>query len=364
MIYESGDGAVMAINNYKLAGLFVSAGIACLTLSACNRSREMMTDAEALVGLEMVSIPAGTFQMGVAGESKAEPVHAVSIKAFKLANKEITVGQFRTFVEAAKYKTTAETANGGVTYGCRVLNSGTGLPGTRADRNWQDPAFPQTDEQPVVCVSYYDVEAFIAWLNKKSGRKFRLPSEAEWEYAARAGTTTTYPWGDTRNEVCAYENTADATPNPLVDEQAIEPKRADVVPADVGARGPISASLSRKSTQGAAQPATAPAMAAAPTQRCSDGYFYTSPVGKFAANAYGLYDMLGNVRERVADCWHNSYEGAPQDGSVWSTACSAQEQAARGGSWTFQVAAAGSNRGNSELVGSNDNLGFRLAEDQ
>ncbi|MGC3981768.1 MAG: SUMF1/EgtB/PvdO family nonheme iron enzyme [Steroidobacteraceae bacterium] len=322
--------------------------------SACTRNKATVSDTDALSGLEMVSIPAGNFEMGLVGEGKAEPVHAVSIKAFKLASKEVTVAQFRQFVDAANYVTTAEQTNGGTAYGCRVLNSGLGRPGTRAARNWTDPAFPQTDEQPVVCVTEYDVQAFIAWLNKKSGRKFRLPSEAEWEYAARAGTQTTYPWGDSRQDVCKYENVADATPNPLASEDDAGLARSDVVPADVGARGPVSTQRSSSSSL------TAPAV---PTPRCSDGYFYTSPVGHYAANAYGLYDMLGNVRERVADCWHESYAGAPQEGSAWTINCSNEDQTARGGSWTFQVSTAAGSRGNSEVNTSNDNLGFRLAED-
>ena len=88
----------MTSNNYKWAGWVFSAGIVCLALAACSRGREVMPDAEALPGLEMISIPAATFQMGLAGDSKAEPVHTVSVRAFQLASEEITVGQFRTFV--------------------------------------------------------------------------------------------------------------------------------------------------------------------------------------------------------------------------------------------------------------------------
>ena len=352
---------------------------AWLAVAGCKRTTEV---SEVLPGLRMVEVPTGSFQMGSMSDSKAQPVHAVSVKAFRLSATEITVNQFRQFVNATQYKTTAESGVGG-TYGCRVLNSGIGRPGYRNDANWQNPAFPQDDTHPVVCVSHYDAQAFIAWLNRKTKRQFRLPSESEWEYAARAGTTTEYPWGDARAEVCRYENTSDNTPNPLANEDETAVTRSNTSPADVGVGGPADQGMGMQDATPVSPPTPPQApvetevaaldadstvapnagVNTAPALSCSDGYFYTAPVAHFEANAFGLYDMLGNVRERTADCWHDNYSDAPNDGTAWQTQCSKSAFTARGGSWTFIAASTASNRGDSDAYAANDNLGFRLAED-
>jgi len=124
-------------------------------------------------------------------------------------------------------------------------------------------------EHPVTCVSFNDVEKFIAWLNRKGSRKFRLPTEAEWEYACRGGTTTIRFWGDDPDDACAYANVADRTKDE--DNRGWNPKH-----------------------------------------ECSDGYFYTAPVGSFKANSFGLYDMLGNVWEWCSDRYGSDYyENSP-----------------------------------------------------
>ena len=132
------------------------------------------------------------------------------------------------------------------------------------------------DRAPVVWVSWHDAQDFIGWLNKKEGTQaYRLPSEAEWEYAARAGTTTRYSWGD-----------------------AIGRNRAN-----------CDGCGSRWDNE---RPA---------------------PVGRFAANGFGLYDMHGNVYEWVADCWHDNYEGAPSDGRAWTSGGNGNFRVVRGGCW-------------------------------
>jgi formylglycine-generating enzyme required for sulfatase activity len=159
--------------------------------------------------------------------------------------------------------------------------------------------------RPVINVSWADMQAFIGWLNKQTGRHFRLPSEAEWEYAARGGTTTVYWWGDKFD------------------------------PEQMNASG----------TNG------------------RDKWVYTAPVGQFSANPFGLYDVAGNVWERVADCWHSSYNGAPNDGSAWlGKPC--YTRVMRGGSWyqSKRPMRSSARAGTGDAMPSMA-VGFRLAED-
>ena len=130
---------------------------------------------------------------------------------------------------------------------------------------------------------------------RKTKKSDRLPSEAEWEYAARAGTATTRFWGDGRDEACAFANVSDFT--------GAETHRWDKANKDK-------------------------------VFQCRDGYAYTSPGGAFRPNAFGLYDMLGNVWQWADDCFHTSYSGAPRDASVWRTG-DCHFRVIRGGSWSF-----------------------------
>lgn len=251
-----------------------------VALSACAQvpqTREVAT-ASAITGtLVMQDIPAGGFVMGTdpaLGFQNGYPPHDVAIEAFRLAATEVTFAQYDAFAGA----------------------TGRELP---PDEGWG------RESRPVVHISWNDAQAFVAWLNEGTGRRFRLPTEAEWEYAARAGTTSLYGWGDQVDH---------ARVNNSVDE------------------GP-------------------------------DRFAFTAPVGSFPANDFGLFDMLGNVWELVEDCWYPSYEAAPADGSARRDgAC--VSRVARGGSWGstsrgVQIAARGAA---GDQFASMD-LGFRLAED-
>ena len=191
---------------------------------------------------EMIVLPAGEFTMGSPEEEKGRyddegPQRQVTIpNSFAVGKYEVTVGQYAEFARETKYKT----AN------CYYPE----------DQSWDNPGFDQTDNHPVVCVSWDDASAYTNWLSVKTGHQYRLLTEAEWEYAARAGTTTAYHFGRT-------------------------------ILADMA-------------------------------QYDSDG---TATVGSFRANAFGLYDMHGNVWEWVEDCWHDDYTGAPTNGSAWLNGC-------------------------------------------
>lgn len=202
---------------------------------------------------------------------------------------EVSRGEFGRFVAANNYRTEAERGNGcAVWKGSKWEYEGA--------RNWRSPGFTQGDDHPVVCVSWNDAQAYVAWLNDVSpGKGFRLLSEAEWEYAARAGRgASRYPWGDDleNSQQCAYANGADRT-----------------------AREQISG------TEGWT------------VAKCADGHAYTAPGGALAPNGFGLFHMSGNVWEWVQDVWHESYEGAPSDGSAWERGGDGSRRVLRGGSW-------------------------------
>jgi formylglycine-generating enzyme len=237
---------------------------------------------------EMAIIPAGQFTMGATlAETKREsvldafagsalPQHEVRIRSFLLAKYAVTRGEFAEFVAATGYSAA----------GCHVSN------GDKFELNagatWQRPGFDQTDRHPVVCVSPLDAEAYIKWYSQKSGSPYRLPSEAEWEYAARAGTTTARYWGDSSAAQCEYANGADLTAKDKFPDWTVA--------------------------------------------QCRDGWVYTAPVGSFRPNPWGLYDMQGNVWQWTSDCWTESYAGAPPDGSA-VTVGDCAKRVVRGGSW-------------------------------
>ena len=305
-----------------LTRMFVIAMVCAALLAGCSRAEYPATPAGALVkSLAMADIPAGEFRMGdVTGNGDPDelPVHTVSIRAFRLAKTELTVAEFRRFSDATGYQTDAErNANG--RFGCIALDADPIKSVYVSGLSWRNPGFVQSERQPVVCVSYADVQAFIVWLNRETGPRYRLPTEAEWEYAARAGSGTTFVWGDDPQAACRYANAADNTP------------------------GPGGETWSQKID-------------------CVDGFFHTAPVGMFKPNALGLYDMAGNAWEWTADCYQPTYAGAPTDGSAWSTP-ECPKRSIRGSAWPYPAGFLRvANRGGSNAELRANDRGFRLAE--
>jgi formylglycine-generating enzyme required for sulfatase activity len=257
--------------------------------------------------LELVWIPQGRFRMGdITGSGQADerPLREVAISGFWMMRTEVTRGMFARFVEDAGH----DTGNR-----CWVHDGGWS---EKDGLDWKAPGFVQSDGHPVTCVNWHDAQAFIAWLNHKSGEAFRLPSEAEWEYAARAGSESVYYMGDDPSELCAHANAAD--------KKALEHYPGFAV------------------------------------NNCDDGYVRTSPVASLAASPWGLYDIYGNVWEWVEDCWRASYAGAPSDGSaVLEGDCT--RRGFRGGGYGDIPHYARStlrNRGNA--AHRKDDIGFRL----
>jgi formylglycine-generating enzyme required for sulfatase activity len=273
--------------------------------------------------MKLVLIPAGEFMMGSpAGDDQAhdseKPQHRVRItRPFYLGTTEVTRGQFRRFVDEAGYQAWAE-KNGGGGWG---WNEEKNTDEKNLRYTWQNPGFEQTDEHPVVNVSWNDAAAFAAWLSRKEGQTYRLPTEAEWEYACRAGTTTRYSSGDDPEGLAAVGNVGDGTAK---------------------ARYPHWTTI-------AAQ----------------DGFIYTAPVGRYKPNAWGLFDMHGNVFEWCSDGYAaDYYKGSPVDDPPGPDPASLRVY--RGGGWRFEprdARSASRYRGNAP-VARHFSLGFRLARVQ
>lgn len=276
----------------------------------------------------MVVVPPGSYWMGAAagedGDDDERIQHEVYIRtAFAVGKTEVTRGQFAEFVQDKKYQTGAENSGGDYKTGCGVYGT-----------NWRNLNFKQDDDHPVVCVSWDDASAYVAWLNQQSGGKgYRLLSEAEWEYAARGEQSggkdrKRYPWGD--NYDCNYANGFDA---------ALKRKIASKIASWVASPTP-----------------------GLPTADCDDGAAYTMKVGSKLANGFGLYDMIGNAWEWVEDSYTASYTGAPTNGSVWRSPSSEGRSVMRGGSWNSNLndlRAANRNKGY-ESYGMSS-IGFRVA---
>jgi sulfatase modifying factor 1 len=219
------------------------------------------------IGMRLRLVPPGRFLMGSNdGPETSGPQHNVQIShPVYFGAYEVTKGEFAKFVAATRFKTDAERNKGGF----RIVNTpgrgraGTGIWDSLHSFTWRRPGFPQQDNHPVVDVSWNDAREFCSWLSQKEGIIYRLPTEAEWEYACRAGTTGLTYIGDDREGLTKIGNVADATAS----------KRF-------------------------------PAWAAV---KSSDGWLYTSPVGVFRPNNFGLYDTLGNVCEWCSDWYANDY---------------------------------------------------------
>jgi len=254
-------------------------------------------------GPALVLIQTGRFQMGspeherriamAAGSQKnwiarETPQHWVGIeRPFAMGRYPVTVGEWRVFVKATGWQVHGEV-------------------------DWEAPGFPQTDEHPVVGVTWFDALDYVAWLSAATGKRYRLPSEAEWEYACRAGTRTAFHVGDT---IATTQANFDGS-----------------FTYNGGSRG--------------------------------DFRHGTTPAGFFPPNAWGLHDMHGNVWEWVQDVVHDNYDGAPVDGSAWELGGDQVRRILRGGSWLYNPRYLRSAlRNGYSAVLSNDIVGFRVVRE-
>ena len=275
-------------------------------------------------GPQMVVVPHGGFSMGAAdddrdAEDSERPRRNLRFdRGFALSLGEITVGEFRRFVDATGYRSRAERRGFSMAYDER---SGNFVRRSNVDWRSDFAGNPAAANLPVVHVSARDAQAYVDWLAEVSGQRYRLPSEAEFEYALRAGGDSRYPWGDGEPPERAGNLTGGKDRSP-------------------GGRGWSNA-----------------------FKDYDDGHWGPAPVGSFTPNTFGLHDLEGNVSEWVADCWHDSYRRAPSSGAAWvNPGC--RMQVVRGGAWASSPPQTRSSwRAPSPVDNTNARVGFRVARD-
>lgn len=256
---------------------------------------------------EMVVVPAGAFMQGATKADKwysnAElPRQTAEISApFAVGIYEVTLAQFRAFVKDTGHEA-----------GKKCLTFEKGKWSNRAGKSFEDPGFEQTDKHPATCLAWDDAKAYVSWLAKKTGKPYRLLTETEWEYAARANTETPFWWGAS-----------------ITTDQA----NYDGQFTFNGPKG---------------------------EQRQK-----TVPVDSFKPNGFGLYNVHGNVSEWVEDCWHDNYKGAPLNGSAWlGDEAFCFYKVLRGGSWNYQPNKLRSaTRERTHPENRNNSFGLRVARD-
>lgn len=278
----------------------------------------------------LVVVPAGRYEMGATSAERAWHVQQgaregvanselprheeVLAKPFALGKFEVTRGQFARFVQATGHRT-----GGSCNYwtGSEVVND--------AGKSWRDPGFPQTDDHPVVCVAWEDASAYAAWLARETGKPYRLPSEAEWEYAARGATVPTTAmryWGDDPSgaEGCGFANTGDLSAKDRYPGWSV--------------------------------------------MGCRDGEVHTARVGRYRPNAFALHDMLGNVWEWVEDPWRDTYasQSSAPSGLFAALGLGTRQRTVRGGAWdSLPRVLRSANRGGLDPGHRDGKTGFRVA---
>lgn len=272
----------------------------------------------------VVVLAPGSFIMGSPDRERGRednegPQHRVTFeRGFALGMQEVTVGQFRAFIEATGYQTDAEARRKS-----KVWDDSMGRLADREHVNWRHD-FAGREAQasiPVLHVSWNDAQAYLRWLSDETGASYRLPTEAEFEFAIRAGETSAYWWGDSR-------------PRDVVENLTGE--------------GDESESARQWGTY---------------FRGYTDGFWGPAPGGSFIPNSNSLFDMAGNVSEWVQDCWHATYTRAPTDGSAWENA-GCTRRVVRGGYWASapaQARSAARLSAPANLTG--PQVGFRIARD-
>jgi len=261
---------------------------------------------------EMVVIPPGKFEMGFADYRKLRrpnegPMREVSIPGtFAVGRNEVTWSQYARFVR----ETSRAGGMGCATYTAKKFK-------VNAQASWNSPGFPQTETDPVVCISWDDAKAYAEWLGVRTGHNYRLLTEAEWEYVVRGGTNNERFWGENPADACRFADVADATGR-----------------GSLGLESPFD---------------------------CRDRFAGTAPVASFQSNPFGVNDLFGNAEEWVLDCWSDTYRNAPNSG-IANTAGDCDRRVVRGGSWFDGAEAIRATARGEDAVGARySTRGFRVA---
>ena len=280
--------------------------LSCLLILTASLAAGGARAADQVVPIEplMVDIPGGQFLMGHVRKANSQPVRPVTIKPFRMGKYEVTAEEFQRFVMATRYPAPRMCMQiASKRWMALVPNeyvAGTTLQST-------------SNFEPATCIGWNGADAYVMWLAKETGKHYRLPTEAEWEYAHRAGSTQRYFFGNDETMACRYANFGMESKN-----------HVGVIP-------------------------------------CDDKAGYASIVGMYEPNAFGLHDTLGNIAEFVQDCWRDTYAAATPDGRA-PAATDCTERAVRGGAWHWRGVHA-SKRGAAPVSWIGGTEGFRIAED-
>ncbi len=249
--------------------------------------------AQSYIEPPMVNIPSGNFMMGSErGADSSKPMHSVSVAAFQMAKYPVTVAEFRKFIEATNYESTTKKCPDFIDQNWYSDS------GKKSNGTWEKHMLSYSDYQPVTCITFQDINAYIIWLNKKSGLNYRLPTEEEWEFAAKANTTSNYFWGNDATQTHLYANYADQSSEYFVSKE--------YGASYVGFIG---------------------------TTGGNDGEPYGAIVGLYRPNPFGLYDMVGNVDQFLSSCYNEDDYKTKSKKEKDSNTCDLV--AVRGGSWHY-----------------------------
>ena len=297
-----------------------STSLTILAATAVLISHPSQSSTEQYIAPPMVNIPEGEFFMGSNDYDKeASPMHRVKVNAFQMAKYPVTVAEFRKFIEHTGYKMNTT---------CRDHLDENWLsgPNDTGNASWDKHRYLESEYMPVTCVTWQEAHAYIDWLSEQTGKPYRLPTEQEWEYAAKANTTSRYFWGDDLDmtQVCQYANVADHAGEYFASTQ--------YGASYIGFIGHAN---------------------------CNDGEPYNSIVGLYRPNPFGLYDMIGNVSEYLASCFYEGYESKEVQDMDLKTC---ERIAHRGSSWHYPPQPhASRGRVNKNTYGAGALMGFRLA---
>ncbi|MFT0866575.1 formylglycine-generating enzyme family protein [Pseudomonas sp. CAM1A] len=287
------------LNRLTLAALLVACSLPALAAAPARKPGSVFRDC-AKTCPEMVVLPAGSFMMGTPDDEKGRqddegPLHQVTFKkAFAVSQYQITNGEWKTYLKATGYK----------------VPNGDTRPGRECIAGV--PRYQQGDRQPAVCLNFHEAEAYAGWLSKKTGKVYKVLSEAQREYAVRGGSTGPFPFPLDDNDEQKYQ-----------------------ISKHANTYGP------------------------------TDGFSFTSPVGSFPPNAYGVYDGHGNVYEWTRDCYVDSYASAPTDGSPQTNSSECEDRRViRGNDYTeAPIFSRSGNRNERSSTLRGDWIGFRVARE-